>query len=64
MEEMQVTIKGSDVNTAAQAMRAALSGATACGKLRDFEHMTRFMELLQWASDEYAYAITKEVGHE
>lgn len=64
MKEMQVTIKGSNVNTTAQAMRAALSGATACAKLRDFEHMTRFMELLQWASDEYANAIMKEAADE
>lgn len=58
MATTQVVIKTSELNTYAQIMRAAISGANACAKI-DRERAQEFLELLHWAEQRHASLVSR-----
>lgn len=58
-----VTIAPSMSGAYGQIMRAAISGMSACSKVKDAEHLEMFRNILTWAQTEYAAITTAACKH-
>lgn len=64
MSNNVVTIASKQTDVYATIIRACLTGSKACLSLKDGNHYSEFMNILDWAQDEYDNAAFKQLRGE